>query len=294
MNSSVLKLTICCLLSLLLYQEQAKAQAYKPILKPGRMWVYTHFHSTDPPSLDIYHNYIVDTTETINNQDYYKVYGSIGFHQTLYVREDTTERMVYALSNHVDTEYVLFDFSLITLNNSTFSTYAESMSSIDLMPVNLAPFLYSTITWFGIEYNRYMCHEPINEMFFEYYEGLGGAQGIASASTGFFEIFYELKSVIDSGGVVVMGEPLSVMEVDHQSPILFWVNTDKILEIKTSDKSSELNSYRISNINGQVLRSGNLNPNQTQIELSAYASGLYFLHIALSNGEQKTEKFILN
>jgi hypothetical protein len=110
-----------------------------------------------------------------------------------------------------------------------------------------------------------------------------------------FTIFIDDLPAIYNSAMDING-PLSISELpsDELRGIDLFPNpAHEYLNIRNGNDSGQVN-FRILDCNGKLIREGLIHPESTaSIAVNQYSKGIYLLRIENSNGEFKSEKFVV-
>jgi hypothetical protein len=189
-----------------------------------------------------------------------------------------------------------------------FKTYLQNVYNLYGLPIWITEFNAnpnrSTATNYGfmqlalpyletLDYvERYAWYQP-NSGVADYYDGTG----TILTNVG---LFYKnqvstpaiTESTVSAQSNLDFYYTLDVNDIDYNQSILYPNPTNNIITLKDS---SGINSYNIYNVQGQLIQSiKNRNVTELEIDLSKEKKGIYFITITDNQGNQSTNKLILN
>ncbi|SRR5690554_1360819 len=241
-----------------------------------------------------------DGVETINGIVYYKEYSSIINNDTSFTGEAITETSISG------PKYIREDssgkFYILGIEDNTEYIYFDNQEIIDAQIGDVFPVLEAYCNVESIE-TIYLGSVPLKKVNGSIYgSDRGSLEGVG-------KIGYACSTGIEvNGGLVCytkQGINIQFKEIDCDSfPVPNRVNlsvnpeissmskvqvypnpTDGILIID-SDSQSMIINYFILNLNGSIVKNGNIGQNYTEINISDLSNGIYFLKIENENSTE--------
>lgn len=270
---------------------------YDPVIKEGAFWDVVHHPNANWPSTA--NRYKVKGDTIINDNTYKKLFtaplrqsddflelpnglDNLYINQTefveirKYIRENIQEKKVYILEydNNTNTynEYTYCDFNLNVGDTMEDAYLNNSEMTIEISQINIS------------SYNGKNAYH-INGQFLAFVEGVGkfsypfeSYDMYYALGTGYSEIFCNGNDENQNNCTEVLST-----KKNELSSVKIYPNPIKdILTIHNTENST----VKIYSVNGSLLKTVNVNSN-FEIDVSSFASGIYFLEVSNLKGKQR-------
>ncbi|HIP47994.1 MAG TPA: T9SS type A sorting domain-containing protein [Lutibacter sp.] len=251
------------------------SQDYVPMLAEGKTWEMQRTTYMVPPNFTteiIYFSYYIEGTIVINSQEYFVLKNNGDGEITHYLREDTTNKIVYEYFTETQTELVLFDF------NATVGDVFDCTFQVDGWVLCNEGYTSTIITEIGAItiYNasrKYFIVDVLDENN-NVWDSFTAIEGIGFSNNGLFNSHcpsqptdlpdYTLLSVNSMG--------IDSMNNNNTFSVFFQKNTSQLV-IKDGDSSYILKLYSVT---GKKVLNTKISD---VVNISHLIKGVYLYHL---------------
>lgn len=273
-----------------------KSQAYLPLLEVGKKWSVDYFSVAycAPTSFCYTEDYFLSGDTIIDGNQYFKVALYQAQNIVGFLREDVSERKIYALLDaeglDYDEEILMYDFSL-QVGDSIYLPYEYTPYPLKLESIETITLLDGAISKKIIFTNPLSLYE--GDSF--YIEGIGGARGLMFPLESFFETTWYLncvtlndQSLYGSSSCEII---LNTKDVIQERVVNIFPNPFiNEIEIISPESISEISLFDVS---GDILKRHKIHNNKkAKIKINNSSVGVYFLHLVFSDGSVAHKKIV--
>jgi hypothetical protein len=302
----------------LLFSIIGFSQAYKPMLKENKTWEEETSDFLNYQFPQTWHSrYALEGDTLVDGHYYFKMQKHITLSGTnpwdccpplfdttkvftgKLIREDTYAKKVWVRGTNLGdtTELLIYDFSVNVADTMSSWGACGPSSYCNAIVDSIQPYIlengdtvrifYVTPLNFGVLMHPFYVIESIGSFNSFYYPFINVFENGASLNC-----VKDSGELLYSGIGIGCGTVISINEMNNKTTFNIYPNPNNGEQISITGK--EINSIEILNIQGQLIKTVEVNKDSTLINLEDLPKGLYFVKVLFENGKVLTEKLILH